>query len=233
MLRKGRSAIYRMSCIQLGMNKSQASTAVAFLPIDRTLPKLREAALGCKACDLWKSGTQTVFGEGRSHAQVMMVGEQPGDKEDLQGKPFVGSAGAVLDKALAAAGIDRNQVYVTNIVKHFKWEPRGKRRIHKKPNGREINACRPWLNAEIEAIKPQVIVLLGATAAQGVLGGDFRVTQHRGEWVPSGIAPYVMATVHPSAILRAPDNESRHQEMRKFVEDMKMVAEQIKSRKAA
>jgi DNA polymerase len=163
----------------------------------------------------------------------MIVGEQPGDKEDLQGRPFVGPAGAVLDKALKAAGIDRSEVYVTNIVKHFKWEPRGKRRIHKKPNSQEINACRPWLNAEIEVVKPQIIVLLGATAAQGVLGRNFRLTQHRGEWIPNEIAPYLTATVHPSAILRAPDDESRHEEMRRFVEDLKVVARQLKGRKAA
>ncbi len=215
------------------MSKLQVVTAAAFLPRDHTLPKLREAAAGCKGCELWKTGTQTVFGEGRPRAAVMMVGEQPGDKEDLQGKPFVGPAGAVLDKALAAAGIDRNEVYVTNIVKHFKWEPRGKRRIHKKPNTAEINACRPWLNAEIEVVKPWIIVLLGASAAQGVLGRDFRVTQQRGQWVQSELAPFVTATVHPSAILRAPDDESRHEEMRKFIEDLKVVAQQLRHRRAA
>ncbi len=215
------------------MSKLQGVTAAAFLPRDHTLPKFREAAAGCKGCELWKTGTQTVFGEGRPRAAVMMVGEQPGDKEDLQGKPFVGPAGAVLDKALAAAGIDRNEVYVTNIVKHFKWEPRGKRRIHKKPNTAEINACRPWLNAEIEVVKPWIIVLLGATAAQGVLGRDFRVTQQRGQWVQSELAPFVTATVHPSAILRAPDDESRHEEMRKFIEDLKVVAQQLRHRRAA
>ena len=162
-----------------------------------------------------------------------MVGEQPGDKEDLQGKPFVGPAGIVLDKALVAAGIDRKDVYVTNIVKHFKWEPRGKRRIHKKPNALEISACRPWLDAEIKVVKPQVVVLLGATAAQGVLGRDFRVTQRRGEWVPSPIAPYVMATVHPSSILRAPDDEARHEELRKFIDDLKRVAQQLSKQRAA
>lgn len=218
---------------KIGMSKLQVLTAAAFFPHDHTLSKLREAAAGCKGCELWKTGTQTVFGEGRPRATVMMVGEQPGDKEDIQGKPFVGPAGAVLDKALVAAGIDRNEVYVTNIVKHFKWEPRGKRRIHKKPNSREINACRPWLNAEIEAVKPRIIVLLGATAAQGVLGRDFRVTQHRGQWVPSELALFVTATVHPSAILRAPDDDSRHEEMRKFVEDLKIVARQIGQRQAA
>jgi DNA polymerase len=163
----------------------------------------------------------------------MMVGEQPGDKEDLQGRPFVGPAGAVLDKALAAAGIDRKDVYVTNIVKHFKWEPRGKRRLHKKPNALEISACRPWLDAEISVIKPEVVVLLGATAAQGILGNQFRVTKQRGQWLESKIAPLVMATVHPSSILRAPDDDSRHEEMRKFVADLEKVAAQLQRRRAA
>lgn len=162
-----------------------------------------------------------------------MVGEQPGDKEDLQGKPFVGPAGAVLDKALLAAGIDRNEVYVTNIVKHFKWEPRGKRRIHKKPSALEVSACRPWLDAEIEVTRPDVIVLLGASAAQGLLGRDFRVSQQRGEWISSPLAPFVMATVHPSSILRAPDDESRHEETRKFIADLKKVAARLKMPKAA
>ena len=162
-----------------------------------------------------------------------MVGEQPGDKEDLQGRPFVGPAGGILDKALAAAGIDRNDVYVTNIVKHFKWEPRGKRRIHKKPNAIEISACRPWLEAEIRVVQPEVVVLLGATAAQGIMGRNFRLTQHRREWLQSSIAPFVMATVHPSSILRAPDDESRHEEMRRFTEDLKIVATQLRQRRAA
>lgn len=215
------------------MAKNPFPTARPWLPEKPTLPRLREAAAGCKGCDLWQRGTQTVFGEGSAHARVMMVGEQPGDKEDLQGRPFVGPAGAVLDKALAEAGIDRNDVYVTNIVKHFKWEPRGKRRIHKKPNALEISACRPWLEAEIAVTRPEVVVLLGATAAQGILGRDFRVTQHRGEWVSSDVAPFVLATVHPSSILRAPDDESRHEEMRKFVADLKTVARQIHKKKAA
>jgi DNA polymerase len=163
----------------------------------------------------------------------MMVGEQPGDKEDIQGRPFVGPAGGVLDKALTAAGIERRDVYVTNIVKHFKWEPRGKRRLHKKPNAIEISACRLWLEAEIDVIKPQILVLLGATAAQGILGHQFRVTQHRGEWLSSNVAPIVMATVHPSSILRAPDNESRHEEMARFIADLKKVAAQLRRRKAA
>ena len=208
-------------------------TAAAFLPQRHTLPKLREAAAACKGCDLWKRGTQTVFGEGSTNARVLMVGEQPGDKEDLQGRPFVGPAGAILDKALAEAGIDRNEVYVTNIVKHFKWEQRGKRRIHKKPDALEISACRPWLDAEIEVTRPSVVVLLGASAAQGLLGRDFRVSQRRGEWVPSSIAPAVMATVHPSSILRAPDDDTRHEEMRKFVADLKNVAARLKLPKAA
>ena len=215
------------------MPKHVDATAGAFLPRKKTLPALREAAAGCKGCDLWRRGTQTVFGEGSPDARVLMIGEQPGDKEDLQGKPFVGPAGAALDKALLAAGIDRNEVYVTNMVKHFKWEPRGKRRIHKKPNALEISACRPWLDAEIEVTRPDVVVLLGATAAQGLLGRDFRVTRHRGEWIESDIAPSVMATVHPSSILRAPDDASRHEEMRKFIADLKKVAARIRIKKAA
>jgi uracil-DNA glycosylase len=215
------------------MAKRQVQTAASLIPGRATLPALRASAARCKACDLWKLGTQTVFGEGGENARVMLVGEQPGDKEDIQGRPFVGPAGAVLDKALAAAGIDRKAVYVTNIVKHFKWEPRGKRRLHKRPNALEISACRPWLEAEINVIKPQVVVLLGATAAQGILGRTFRVTQHRGVWLSSEIAPSVMATVHPSSILRAPDDDSRHEEMRKFVADLKMVAERLHQRRVA
>ena len=174
-----------------------------------------------------------MFGEGSSHARVLLVGEQPGDKEDLQGRPFVGPAGAILDKALVAAGIDRDEVYVTNIVKHFKWEPRGKRRIHKKPSALEVSACRPWLDAEIAVTHPDVVVLLGASAAQGLLGRDFRVSQQRGEWISSSLAPFVMATVHPSSILRAPDEETRHEEMRRFIADLKKVAGRIKLQKAA
>jgi DNA polymerase len=214
---------------------AKISTRMSSLPMPEkpTLPALRAAAAGCKACHLWKLGTQTVFGEGSADARVMMVGEQPGDKEDLQGRPFVGPAGAVLDKALVAAGIERKDVYVTNIVKHFKWEPRGKRRLHKKPNALEISACRPWLEAEINAVKPEVVVLLGATAAQGILGSKFRVTKQRGQWVQSNIAPLVIATVHPSTILRAPDDNSRREEMRKFVADLKKVPAQLQQRRAA
>src|SRR5215210_5888102 len=166
------------------------------LPDRAALPKVREIAAGCKACDLYKRGTQTVFGEGPKRAEIMLVGEQPGDAEDLAGHPFVGPAGKLLDRALAEAGIDRNVVYVTNVVKHFKWEPRGKRRIHSKPNAGEISACRPWLEAELAVLRPKALVCLGATAAQALLGKSFRVTQHRGELVPSPLAPIVMATVH-------------------------------------
>jgi DNA polymerase len=184
---------------------------------------LRKEARDCRACDLWELGTQTVFGEGRQTSKVMMIGEQPGDREDIEGKPFVGPAGKLLDAALAEAGIDRKTVYVTNTVKHFKWEPRGKRRIHKKPNAIEITACRPWLEAEMAAVKPQVIVCLGATAAQALLGNDFRVTQDRGKFIDSPLAPYVIATVHPSSILRAPDEETRELEMKRFIEDLKKI----------
>jgi uracil-DNA glycosylase family protein len=222
-----------LRCIKITMAKRSTRGSAMPIPDNPTLPALRAAAAGCKACDLWKLGTQTVFGEGSATARVMMVGEQPGDKEDLQGRPFVGPAGAVLDKALAAAGIERDDIYLTNIVKHFKWEPRGKRRLHKKPSALEISACRPWLQAEINAVKPQVLVLLGATAAQGIMGRQFRVTQHRGQWLESEISPLVMATVHPSSILRAPDNDSRHEEMRKFVADLKKVAARLQQRQAA
>jgi uracil-DNA glycosylase len=191
-----------------------------FVPPKANLKELQEAAKDCKNCDLWKRGTQTVFGEGQARAKIMLVGEQPGNQEDLEGRPFIGPAGRLLDKLLEEAGVDRKKVYVTNAVKHFKWEPRGKRRIHKKPNSAEIAACRPWLEAEIARIRPRVIVCLGATAAQALLGRDFRVTQHRGELLDSALAPYVMATVHPSSILRAPDETTRQEEMRRFVEDM-------------
>src|SRR6266581_7495507 len=206
------------------MTKPKAEGSAAdFFPERKTLPAFRNAAADCKACDLWERGTQTVFGEGARRAEVMFVGEQPGNEEDLTGKPFVGPAGRLLDDALEEAGIDRSQTYVTNVVKHFKWEPRGKRRIHKKPNAREIAACRPWLEAEIALIKPTVIVALGATAAQALLGPQFRVTKQRGQFIESTLAPYVMATVNPSSILRAPD-ETRRDEKRKFIDDLKKVA---------
>jgi uracil-DNA glycosylase family protein len=207
------------------MRKKLQRTAAELIPEKLTLPALKEAAADCQACDLWKLGTQTVFGEGRRRTTLLFVGEQPGNEEDLTGKPFVGPAGKLLDQALEEAGIDRAQVYVTNVVKHFKWEPRGKRRIHKKPNAQEIAACRPWLEAEISLIKPRVIVALGATAAQALLGPKFRVTKQRGQFIDSTLAPYVMATVHPSSILRAPDDETRRFEYRRFVNDLKNLAE--------
>jgi DNA polymerase len=208
---------------QLGLD-----SAAPFVPDRPTLPKLRAAAAGCTACHLYKLGTQTVFGEGSAKADVVFVGEQPGDQEDLTGRPFVGPAGRVLDEGLAAAGINRSNVYVTNAVKHFKWEPRGKRRIHQKPNWAEMTACRPWLEAELAAIKPEVLVCLGATAAQSLLGRQFRVTKMRGVPVESDLAPSVVATVHPSSILRAPDEAARQEAMQDFVRDLKAVAKLIK-----
>ncbi len=195
-----------------------------------SLAALREKAAYCKACDLWKRGTQTVFGEGLPNSRVILVGEQPGDQEDLAGRPFVGPAGKLLDEALMDAGIDRSKVYVTNAVKHFKWVPdtRGKRRIHKKPNYSEINACRQWIDAEIASLKPDILVCLGATAAQSLLGRDFKVTQQRGKFIPSELAPWVTATVHPSSILRAPDDQSRREQKQAFVDDLKNVARQLR-----
>jgi len=198
-----------------------------------TIAALREEAAGCRNCDLWKTATQTVFGEGGPNTRVMLVGEQPGDREDIQGRPFVGPAGKLLDRALVEAGIDRKTVYVTNAVKHFKWEPRGKRRIHKKPNSMEIAACKPWINAEIEVIKPLVIVCLGATAAQALLSRTFKVTTQRGMWIPSPLAPFVMATVHPSSLLRAPDDETRQREMQRFIADLKLVHDVLKQQQVA
>src|ERR687896_73751 len=200
-------------------------TAAPLIPERPTLKKLKEAAAGCTACPLHKLGTQTVFGEGSPNAQVVMVGEQPGDQEDLAGAPFVGPAGKLLDRALEEAGIDRSQVYVTNAVKHFKWTARGKRRIHQKPNWGEIAACRPWLDAELGVVKPRVIVCLGATAAQALLGRQFRVTKQRGVPVESDLAPTVIATVHPSSILRADTEEGRRAAYDEFVADLRTVAE--------
>ena len=200
------------------------------LPDRLSLSGVRKAAEECRACHLYKRGTQTVFGEGPSKAEVMMVGEQPGDAEDLAGHPFVGPAGKLLDRALQEAGIDRRRVYVTNVVKHFKWEPRGKRRIHSKPNSAEIAACRPWLETEIALVTPHILVCLGATAAQALLGKQFKVSQQRGTFVPSALAPRVTATVHPSSILRAPDEESRHTEMQRFVADLSRVARELSRR---
>jgi uracil-DNA glycosylase family protein len=216
------------------MSKRQQQTAAPLIPPNPTIPKLRATAANCRACDLWKTGTQTVFGEGGgAKPRVMLVGEQPGDQEDIQGHPFVGPAGKLLDKALAEAGIDRKQVYVTNAVKHFKWEPRGKRRIHKKPNSMEITACKPWIEAEIEVLQPDVIVCLGATAAQALLGRQFKVSTQRGMWVPSPLARFVMATVHPSSLLRAPDDETRRREMQRFISDLKLVHKALEQHKVA
>jgi DNA polymerase len=190
----------------------------------RSLRSVGDAAKECRACDLWSRATQTVFGEGPRSAKVLLVGEQPGDKEDLAGHPFVGPAGRVLDEALADAGIDRERVFVTNAVKHFKWRASGKRRLHERPNSTEIAACRHWLELELRLVKPDIVVALGATAAQALLGRAFRVTKDRGKVVPSPLAPRVVATVHPSSILRAPDDETRRVEMRAFVRDLRAVA---------
>jgi uracil-DNA glycosylase family protein len=205
------------------MGSRSKTTAAGLIPDRPTLPKVRAAAKDCKACDLWRLGTQTVFGEGSRTARVMLVGEQPGDQEDLAGRPFVGPAGRELDKALAEAGFERSEIYVTNVVKHFKWEPRGKRRIHKKPNATEMSACRPWLETEIALVKPRALVCLGATAAQALLGREFKVSERRGERVDSPLAPVVSATVHPSSILRAPDDKSRKEERRRFVQDLRRI----------
>jgi DNA polymerase len=190
-------------------------------PDTKSWSVVREAAKDCEACHLYERGTQTVFGEGPKRAAMMLVGEQPGDYEDVAGKPFVGPAGKIMDRALDEAGIDRSQVYVTNAVKHFKWEPRGKRRIHQKPNSREIAACRPWLEAELRIVKPNLVVAMGATAAQAIFGPGFRVTRERGKVLSSKLAPRVLATVHPSSLLRQPDEESREREYKHFVADLR------------
>jgi len=214
------------------VSPSATGSAADFLPTHRTLPALRAAAAGCRGCPLWARATQTVFGEGRTRARVMLVGEQPGHDEDLAGKPFVGPAGRVLDRALEAARMARADVYVTNVVKHFKWEPKGKRRIHAKPNQMEIAACLPWLEAELDVVKPVVLVCLGATAAQALLGPKFRVTRQRGEWILARWAPHVMATVHPSAVLRAPDDAARRAEMERFVADLERIPPVLAARAA-
>jgi DNA polymerase len=211
------------------MAKRNPKSAAELIPDHPTIKTVRDAAAECQACDLYKRGTQTVFGDGARKAELMFVGEQPGDQEDRVGKPFVGPAGMLLDRALEAAGIDRSSVYVTNVVKHFKWEPRGKRRIHKKPSAGEISACRPWLDTEIHLVKPRAIVCLGATAAQALLGKSFRVTRIRGRFVPSTLAAFVLATVHPSSLLRAPDDETRRRETETFIEDLRKVARALRS----
>jgi DNA polymerase len=211
------------------MKKDKFLTAAAFLPPRQTIQSLRSAAAVCKGCDLWMRATQTVFGEGSPKAAVIFVGEQPGDKEDLGGHPFVGPAGRILDEALAAAGIEKSDIYVTNAVKHFNWvaDERGKRRIHKKPRYSEMQACRPWLDAEVRVTRPHIIVCLGATAAQALLGREFSVTRQRGKFVGSELAPRVIATVHPSSILRARDDQSRREQKQAFIDDLRVVAREL------
>ena len=205
-------------------SQSDPNDATPFLPDRRTLEALRKAASGCRGCHLWRGATQTVFGEGLKRSRVMLVGEQPGDQEDRQGKPFVGPAGKELDRGLVAAEIARDEAYVTNVVKHFKFEERGRRRIHQTPKRFEIDACRPWLDEEMRVVEPEALVLLGATAAKALLGSSFRLTQHRGELLDSQLAPIVTATIHPSAILRAPDDEARAAQRESFAEDLRVVA---------
>lgn len=206
--------------------------AEPFVPEGKSLASLREAVQGCRGCELYRNATQVVFGEGARGAEVLFVGEQPGDKEDLAGKPFVGPAGQLFDRALEDAGIDRSQTYVTNAVKHFRWQARGKRRIHQKPSWSEVAACRPWLEAELAVVQPDIVVCLGATAAQSLLGRDFRVTQHRGELLDSDLAEHVTATIHPSAILRQQDDESRRTELEAFVDDLRVVARLLDAKAA-
>jgi uracil-DNA glycosylase len=203
---------------------AEPNDATPFLPDRRNLKALREASTGCRGCHLWRGATQTVFGEGRKSSRVMLVGEQPGDREDRAGEPFVGPAGRELDRGLEAAGIARADAYVTNVVKHFKFEERGRRRIHQTPKRFEIDACKPWLEEELRVVKPEALVLLGATAAKALLGSSFKVTQHRGELLDSDLAPIVTATIHPSAILRGPDDATRQQEREAFAEDLRVVA---------
>ena len=206
------------------MPSVEPNDATPFLPERSSLKALREAAAGCRGCHLWRGATQTVFGEGRKASRVMLVGEQPGDREDRAGEPFVGPAGRELDRGLEAAGIARADAYVTNVVKHFKFEERGKRRIHKTPKRFEIDACKPWLEEELRVVRPEALVLLGATAAKALLGSSFRVTRHRGELLESELAPIVTATIHPSAILRGPDDASRAEERDAFAEDLRAAA---------
>jgi uracil-DNA glycosylase family protein len=206
------------------MAKTAYPTAEPFVPERPTLPRLRDAAQGCQGCHLYKGATQTVFGEGARKAKVMLVGEQPGDREDIEGHPFVGPAGRMLDRALEEAGISRGDAYITNVVKHFKYTMRGKRRIHQRPDAEEIAACRPWLDAELAVVKPQVLVALGATAAKALFGPSFKVTKQRAEFVESEMAPFATGTVHPSSILRAPDDEARHRAYADFVQDLRVIA---------
>jgi uracil-DNA glycosylase len=206
----------------------EPNDATPFLPDSRTLSALREAAAGCRGCHLWRGATQTVFGEGLKRSRVMLVGEQPGDKEDLAGAPFVGPAGRELDRGLQSAGIARDEAYVTNVVKHFKFEERGRRRIHQTPKRFEVEACKPWLDQELEVVEPEALVLLGATAAKALLGSSFRLTQHRSELLDSELAPIVAATVHPSAILRERDDDARSAAREAFAEDLRVVADALR-----
>ena len=215
------------------MTRDKFPGAEQFLPKRRTLNTLREASKGCQGCDLYLPATQTVFGEGPSSARIVMVGEQPGNSEDLEGRPFVGPAGALLDRALVAAKIDRKQVYVTNAVKHFSFEPRGKARLHKRPRPGEVRACAPWLHADLALIEPEVLVLLGATAAQSLFGPSFRITQQRGKKLESDLAPFVIATIHPSAVLRAPDEAAREESYASLVADLKIVAQALRRKPPA
>jgi DNA polymerase len=206
----------------------KTSDAIPYLPEEHTLPVLREAVQSCKGCDLYKHATQAVLGEGARKAKVMFVGEQPGDQEDLAGKPFVGPAGRILDKAMKEAGIDRHSAYLTNAVKHFKWEERGKRRIHKKPSAREVAACRPWLEAEIEIVRPSILVALGSTAVQSLAGSELKVMRDRGRFFPHPLAGALFMTIHPSALLRIPDDGERHSAYRQFVDELRLVAERLR-----
>ncbi len=212
------------------ISREEEGTAAPLVPARLTLRSLKEAAAGCRACPLWERGTQTVFGEGLLRSRLILVGEQPGDSEDRQGHPFVGPAGRVLDQALETAGIDRQDAYVTNVVKHFKWVPRGRLRLHQKPNAREIGACLPWLDAEIDLIRPEVLVAMGATAAQALLGKEVRVTRDHGRMLSRGRVPYATVTVHPSSILRAPSDEDRKIALKGFVEDLRVVAGMLKKK---
>lgn len=222
-----KGAAKRRATTRRKVAKDDNDYSIAEPPDTTSWKKLREAAGVCKACPLWRNATQTVFGEGDHRAKVMLLGEQPGDAEDLAGKPFVGPAGKLLDKALEEAGVDRTTVYVTNVVKHFKWEPRGKRRIHQKPNGRDITACRPWFEAELRVVKPQILVCLGATAAQAIFGSSVRILRDRGELRESEYAMRTLITYHPSALLRAPDEETRERQYAEFVADLKLVAKEL------
>jgi DNA polymerase len=210
----------------------RTTDAAAFIPPHPTLEKIREAVSACRGCDLYKNATQGVAGAGPRGARLMLVGEQPGNDEDLAGRPFVGPAGQVLDRALAEAGLDRAEAYVTNVVKHFKWTPRGKRRIHEKPGVAEVEACRPWFQTELDLVRPEVVVALGATAAQAILGRTFRITRDRGRFVPSPLAARVLATAHPSAVLRMPDEAARQEAMRQLVRDLEVVARALHAKAA-